>query len=130
MTPESNEEQLRERTKVWWRKTANLLPWSREGITGDGFATKLLPHLGSKKTLLEIGPGNGRILKAVQELGGRYASYTGLDIGVHKIAFLKQAFEDATHRFILCDAEKFVFEQRFDVVFSSATFKHLYPSFG
>lgn len=131
MTLNEKKNEKKQLSKKFWREFENLLPWRRKGIiTGDDFATKLLSYLGPEKDLLEIGPGSGRILKSLKKLGGEYATYIGLDIGEFKIKFLKQTLEDSKHHFILGDAEEFSFKQRFDLIFSSATFKHFYPSFG
>ena len=125
----NDKEILRERYKSHWRETKHRATWNRKGIIGDSFVEKLLPYLGSEKHLLEIGTGSGRILKSLMKLyGGGYASYTGLDISKQNVDSLREQFGDSVHSFILGDAEEYVFKQKFDVLFSSTTFKHLYPS--
>lgn len=116
------------RYKKYWIESTNLLRWFRKGIKGDGFAAKLLPYLGPEKHILDIGSGNGRILESLKKLNAKYASYTGIDIGKYSVDFTKEKFGDSTHRFILGDAEEYVFKRKFDVIFSSTTLKHLYPS--
>lgn len=119
---------LKEKYKKYWRETTNLLPWFRKDITGDEFAEKLLPYFGPEKHLLEIGPRNGRILISLKKLNAKYMSYTGIDIGSYNVEYSKKNFEDSIHHFILGDAEEYVFKRKFDVIFSSTTLKHIYPS--
>lgn len=118
----------KEKYKKYWRESTTLLPWFREGITGDEFAEKLLPYFGPEKHLLEIGPRNGRILISLKKLNAKYMSYTGIDIGSYNVEYAKKNFEDSIHHFILGDAEEHVFKRKFDVIFSSTTLKHFYPS--
>ena len=82
-----------------------------------------------KKTILEIGPGYGRLLKSTIEQKLTFEKYTAVDLSLDNVNYLQQNFPMANVHVIHADAEKASFEDSFDVVLSSLTFKHLFPSF-
>lgn len=121
-----------ERSRVRWRNTqpAADLTWGKE-LKGHNFIAKLQSHgaFGPDKALLEVGPGYGRLLRAMFELNVPFGSYLGVDISPTNVSHLRQTFPHPRVNFINADVETAAFDQTFDVVFSSLTFKHLFPSF-
>jgi SAM-dependent methyltransferase len=137
---DKNQSQLRhestearwELSRVRWRNAAPVghLTWGKE-INGDQFVSKLDQHgaFGSDQALLEIGPGYGRLLKSILQSEAPFRTYLGVDLSAQNVEFLSDAFSDQRIAFQHGDIETRTFDQTFDVVFSSLTFKHLYPSF-
>jgi SAM-dependent methyltransferase len=82
-----------------------------------------------EKNVLEIGPGYGRLLKACLQHKVPFKNYFGVDISLQNIEWLQQNFPLPNVRFIHGDVETISFEDRFDIVLSSLTFEHLFPSF-
>lgn len=128
---ESPEAQL-ERSRVRWRNAAPVghLTWGKE-ISGDHFVSKMNQHgaFGSDRALLEIGPGYGRLLKSILQSEAPFQTYLGVDLSAKNVEFLSETFSDPRITFSHGDIETRTFDQKFDVVYSSLTFKHLYPSF-
>lgn len=124
--------ELWERSRVRWRNAAPVghLTWGKE-INGDHFVSKMKQHgaFSPGHALLEIGPGYGRLLKSILQSEAPFQTYLGVDLSAHNIDFLTQTFSGDRIAFQHGDIETRTFDQRFDVVFSSLTFKHLYPSF-
>lgn len=121
-----------ERSRVRWRNAEPVghLTWGKE-IGGDHFVSKMNQHgaFGAGKALLEIGPGYGRLLKSILQAEAPFQRYLGVDLSAQNIEFLSDTFSDERIAFQHGDIETERFDQKFDVVFSSLTFKHLYPSF-
>lgn len=123
---------LREISKKRWLEVEpdSHLTW-RENINGDNFVEKMQSYTNfdEEKRILEIGPGYGRLLKSLLERKLLFKKYTGLDISQKNVVFLKSIFNDKSIEFLNGDVEFFDFQDRFDIVFSSLTFKHFFPSF-
>ena len=121
-----------ERSRRRWRNTAPTadLTWGQQ-TTGNAFIAKAASHgaFGPAKAILEIGPGYGRLLKAILEHSHPFQQYLGVDISAQNIAFLKRSFSSERIEFILGDIEHISLEKKYDVVISSLVLKHLYPSF-
>lgn len=125
-------QELWERSRVRWRNAAPVghLTWGRE-ISGDHFVSKMSQHgaFASGRALLEIGPGYGRLLKSILKAQAPFRTYLGVDLSAQNVEFLTKTFSDPRIAFRQDDIETRHFDERFDVVFSSLTFKHLFPSF-
>jgi SAM-dependent methyltransferase len=121
-----------ERSRSRWREAPSEwrgLTWGQE-LAGDAFVETAERYAGfaQDKHILEIGPGYGRLLKACLDRGVPFASYCGLDLSEETCAYLRERFSIANVAFAHGDVEQASFHTEFDVVFSSATFQHLYPS--
>ena len=79
--------------------------------------------------MLEVGAGYGRLLRSFLDLGIPFREYYGLDISEQNIEYLRKQFAHPAIHFMWADVEEASLPFRFDVGFSSLTFKHLYPSF-
>jgi len=132
------EQRLRDSDDDWERSRARWemgppewesLTWGREA-TGDAFieAARRYAGFGPDKRILEVGPGYGRLLKAFLAREIPFAHYHGLDISKGTCAYLREQFPREDITFQHGEVESASFETGFDVVLSSATFKHLFPS--
>lgn len=123
---------LWQKSRTRWRhaKPTTGLTWGTE-LSGDAFVEKAVSFgaFASDRAILEIGPGYGRLLTSCFRLGVPYQSYCAVDISATNIEWLREHFEGTGARFIVGDVETVSFDTRFDVVISSLTFKHLYPTF-
>ena len=121
-----------ERSRERWRHAEPNpgLTWARE-LTGDAFVTLLAEHdaFSPEAKILEIGPGYGRLLTACVARTVPFREYLGVDISATNVTHLQERFSDSRCRFLLADVEEMALEQKYDVLMSSLTFKHLYPSF-
>lgn len=106
------------------------LTWGRY-LTGDKFvelATKY--EIFSKdKSILELGPGYGRILSSIISHKIPFKSYIGIDISKQNIQFLRKKLENEKIKFKQGDFAKVELDETYDVVISSAVLKHQYPTF-
>jgi phospholipid N-methyltransferase len=84
---------------------------------------------GEGRTILEIGPGYGRIMGAVLERGVAFERYLGLELSEQNASHLRREFTDPRIEIVQGDAESTQLGEKVDAVFSFLTFKHLYPSF-
>jgi SAM-dependent methyltransferase len=122
-----------ERSRTRWKEGPHEwgdLTWGR-GLEGSPFVSKAAEYVAfdSKKRVLEIGPGYGRLLKACLDLGVPFAHYHGLDISEEVCSYLREQFPNEKVTFSQGDVETAGFGEHFDIVLSSLTFKHLFPSF-
>jgi SAM-dependent methyltransferase len=128
---ESREDGWDRSRRRWWaaKPDANLTWGARP--TGDAFVSKAVDYgaFGPGRTVLEIGPGYGRLLSACLERGVEFSSYVGVDLSEDNVAHLRERFQKETVRFICADVETVDLEEGVDSVLSSLTFKHLFPSF-
>ena len=127
-------EDLHERSRKRWRgnEADRALTW---GTIWDGsaFVKAALKRVSftSSASILEIGPGYGRLLDEILREGLQFQSYLGLDLSPGRIERLTAKYRgDERIKFLLGDVETFQLEQRFDLCISSATFVHLYPDCG
>ena len=85
---------------------------------------------GRDKAVLEIGPGYGRLPKAMLAHGVPMRRYLGVDLSAKNVSMLKATFTDPRMAFVEGDIlQAPPPEAGFDVVISSLVFKHLFPSF-
>jgi 2-polyprenyl-3-methyl-5-hydroxy-6-metoxy-1,4-benzoquinol methylase len=128
---ELNKRLLEKSRKRWIHSEPDdELTWG-EDISGDNFVRKAFSYnvFGSDKAILEVGPGKGRILKSLILSGIPYKKYLGIDISTKNIEYLRDNFSSAKHNFIEGNIETVELEENFDIMLSSLTFKHLFPSF-
>lgn len=121
-----------ESSKSRWRDTSptKALTWGRE-LSGDPFVRKLLEHCPFSNTtvVVELGPGYGRLLSALQKSNAPFARYTGVDISQRNVAHLSAKFATDRIGFQHADVETCRLAAPFDVFISSLTMKHLFPTF-
>jgi CBS domain-containing protein/SAM-dependent methyltransferase len=119
-------------SQIRWRQARpnKGLTWGVE-ISGDAFVAKaeFYGAFGPHKTILEIGPGYGRLLRAVIERELPFREFVAVDISPANVRHLTEEFNRSDVNVINADIETVSLEQRFDAVLSSLTLKHLYPSF-
>ena len=99
-------------------------------MAGDAFvrfvADRITPTPSS--TIVEIGPGYGRLLDALIAAGLPFAHYIGLDISAARVARLRVKYRDRRLRFEHADILAPIgLGIRADLVIASAVFEHLYP---
>ena len=100
-------------------------------LSGDAFVATVAKHVefNDQTRILEVGPGYGRLLQAFLDQGIPFGHYHGLDLSDGNCAYLSERFPRSDVSFVQGDIETATFDTAFDVVVSSLTFKHLYPSF-
>src|SRR5215212_5081542 len=122
----------RAQTRRTWRKAlpGPNLTWGKE-LTGEAFVSKVEAYasFGEETTVLEVGPGYGRLLRSFLARGIPFKDYYALDISERNIEYLSKQFPRPDIHFMWADIEDVSLPFRLDVGFSSLTFKHLYPSF-
>jgi SAM-dependent methyltransferase len=84
---------------------------------------------GRGRTILEIGPGYGRLLRSCLDRGVAFERYLALDISEQNVGRLRDEIRDERVTIMHGDAETASFESPFDTALSFLTFKHFYPSF-
>ena len=84
---------------------------------------------GPDRTVLEVGPGYGRILRSCLERSVPFRRWVGFDLSAENVRHLSREFPDPRIEFVEGDAESARVDTPVDTVISSLTFKHLYPSF-
>jgi SAM-dependent methyltransferase len=121
-----------DRSRRRWRaaKPDARLTWGARP-TGDAFVAKAAEYgaFGPGRTVVEIGPGYGRLLTACLEAGVELGSYIGVDLAEENVVHLRERFPQEEVRFICADVETVELGEDVDSVMSSLTFKHLFPSF-
>ncbi|HEY0633501.1 MAG TPA: class I SAM-dependent methyltransferase [Thermoleophilaceae bacterium] len=95
-------------------------------LTGDAFIAKAVEY-GLHGTVLEVGPGYGRLLESAIRLGAPFDSWIGLDLSPQNVEHLSARWPE--QRFIVGDAEKVDVGEPVDTIVSSLTLKHVYPTF-
>jgi SAM-dependent methyltransferase len=86
---------------------------------------RFLPSL----SILEVGPGYGRLLDQILHDQLPFASYLGLELSPGRVERLSAKYRaDRRITFLCGDVETADLGRRFDLCISSATFSHLYPS--
>jgi 2-polyprenyl-3-methyl-5-hydroxy-6-metoxy-1,4-benzoquinol methylase len=131
LSSESEEYLINNSRKRWEQAKPDLhLTWNMD-ISGDAFIQGVLMHtaIQSSKNILEVGPGWGRLLKAILQKNISFKNYYGIDISRENIAYLKNTFQIPNIHFIHGNIEDIKLDTTFDIVISSLTFKHMYPSF-
>lgn len=121
-----------ERSRVRWTRTLpeKHLTWGRK-INGSAFINKIASYntFSAKKNVLEIGPGYGRIFNSFIKNRIPFNKYIGVDISINNVEYLSKHNTNPNVSFINGDIESINFNIEFDNVYSSLTFKHLYPTF-
>jgi SAM-dependent methyltransferase len=121
-----------ERAKLRWRAASpdHGLTWG-ERVSGDAAAAAAAAHgaFGPGRTVLEVGPGYGRVLASCLARELEFGRYIGLDLSERNVEQLRAGFEDPRVEFHRGDAETAALGERPDAVISFLVFKHLYPSF-
>lgn len=131
LSSELEEHLINNSKKRWEQAKPDLhLTWNMD-ISGDAFIQGVLMHtaIQSSKNILEVGPGWGRLLKAILEKNISFKNYYGIDISRENIAYLKNTFQIPNIHFIHGNIEDIKLDTTFDIIISSLTFKHMYPSF-
>ncbi len=125
-------DRYRQESQVRWRRTLpNLsLTWSR-ALEGDAFIAKVSQYGGfrSAPRILEVGPGYGRLLTTILKQGVAYRTYLGVDLSAANVDYLRRTFGNERTKFVQGDINTLGLGDKFDLVLSSLTFKHLFPSF-
>ena len=122
-----------ERSRIRWRRgprRPSALTWGRM-VSGDAFVAKAATYVEftDDTRILEVGPGYGRLLQALLDRDVAFGHYCGLDISADNCAALRERFALPHVTFVQGDVETVSFDTPWDVVLSSLTFKHLFPSF-
>jgi SAM-dependent methyltransferase len=121
-----------QRSKIRWRASGPnvVLTWGID-LSGEEFIAKAATHadFGPDKTVLEIGPGYGRLLREIFARELPFRRYVGLDISKANVKHLTRQLGRADVEFLLADIESASLDESFDIVLSSLTLKHLYPTF-
>ncbi len=127
-----SQEETRERSRERWRRALpdDRLTWMKT-LSGAAFVDQMVAHqaFGPNQQLLEVGPGYGRLLREILARNLPFASYLGVDISANNVAELGRQFRDPRLSFVHADVEEVTLPNTVDVIYSSLTFKHLYPSF-
>jgi SAM-dependent methyltransferase len=125
-------ERLRDRSRMPWRRAEPnaALTWGRD-LDGHAFVSKATDHgaFANGGTILEIGPGYGRLLASALESGAPFERWIGVDISETNVAHLRERFDDPRAEFVLADAEDFEPPAALDAILSSLTLKHFFPTF-
>jgi GT2 family glycosyltransferase len=127
------EQAIWERSRARWRaaKPDARLTWGAE-IGGDAFIEAAAGRgvFGDGHSIVEIGPGYGRLLRSALAHGVGFARWTGVDLSPDNVDQLRALFaEDARVAFVNADAEDVRLDHPIDGLVSSLTFKHMYPTF-
>ncbi len=122
----------KDRSRIRWlgNEQDELLTW---GVRwrGDSFVDELTAHcpIQPEWSILEIGPGYGRILRTFQNRNIRFIHYLGLDLNVDRTGKLQKELGKHNISFLHGDVETLDIPERFNLCISSATFSHLFPDF-
>jgi SAM-dependent methyltransferase len=79
----------------------------------NAVAVSYIAHLRPESSVLEIGCGEGSLLRRLKQVG--YRNYTGIDISEFAIGKCRQ-FSDQKTTFLVGDAERYVPDADFDVL--------------
>ena len=122
----------RERSKRRWRAAppGPGLTWGEE-VSGDPAVDAAEAHglFGPDRSVLEVGPGYGRVLRSCLARGAEFERYVALDVSEQNVRHLRSSFEDPRVEILHGDAESASIGEPVDAMLSFLTFKHLYPSF-
>jgi SAM-dependent methyltransferase len=122
----------RERSKLRWQSAppGSGLTWGVE-LSGAPVVAAAQKHgiFAPDRTVLEIGPGYGRVIRTCLDRGVAFRRYIGLDVSAENVAHLRATIDDPRVEFVHGDAESVSLSEPVDSALSVLTFKHLYPSF-
>jgi SAM-dependent methyltransferase len=132
LRPRSDDDDPASRSKSRWRGSEPdiALTWGKQ-LSGEAFIRKAASHgaFESGGAVLEIGPGYGRLLSAALELHEPFERWVGIDLSQASVDGFNARFQDAPAEAVLGDAEAIRLDERFDVMLSSLTVKHIFPTF-
>ena len=124
-------EDLLELSQVRWKgdEDARGLTWGSM-MTGDSFVDVVTRHhaFTGAETIVEIGPGYGRLLRTILERRLPFARYLGLELSAARVERLTQELGSSQIAFANGDVMRDALTVRPDVVLCSSTFEHLFPS--
>lgn len=127
-----SKEEVYERSKVRWLQSKPTidLTWGKK-ITGDAFVSKVVSYsvFDQNKTILEVGAGYGRLLKSCLKLKVPFKKYIAVDISKRNVDYLRKTFPMENIHILHGNIEELRLPVNVDVILSSLTFKHLFPSF-
>jgi len=109
----------------------NDLTWSLD-VSGHNFIDLLEKkyHIfAPEKSILELGPGYGRILASIISKEIPFRDYVGVDISPNNIRELENKFGSKNITFLNGNFSDVSLGKKFDVVISSLTLKHQFPTF-
>jgi SAM-dependent methyltransferase len=122
-----------ERSKQRWREAppGPGLTWGVE-VSGEPAVEAAERHgvFGPGHTVLEVGPGYGRVLRSALGRGVEFERYIGLDLSEENVGHLRAEFDDPRIEIIHGDVESIALGEPINAALSFLTFKHIYPSFG
>ncbi len=125
------DEDIRDDSKARWKASSpdEKLTWKMD-LKGDAFIEKVAGYDAFKEdtAILEIGPGYGRLLKAINKLQLPFGKFMGVDISPNQVQYLEKEFGNEHIKYINADAESVKLEDQYDMLISSLVFKHIYPS--
>jgi SAM-dependent methyltransferase len=124
------------RSQVRWRgdEVDAGLTWGVI-MSGQPFLDFVLAHVRPQPsgTIVEIGPGYGRITEALLRSGVPFKRYIGVELSSARVAKLRQRFIDPRMHFIEADVVAGTGLDSLsgtDLIIGSAVFEHFYPDFG
>ena len=121
-----------ERSKRRWREAppGPGLTWGVE-VSGDPAVEAAERHgvFGPGRTILEVGPGYGRVLRSALAREVEFGRYIGLDLSAQNVRHLREEFDDPRIEIVQGDVESTSLDEPIDAALSFLTFKHIYPSF-
>src|SRR5262245_35970898 len=131
---ETDQEKLLRVSQSRWRadEPDAGLTWGVH-MVGDEFVQFLVKQFAfsDRTTIVEIGPGYGRILESLLKQSVPFRRYIGLEISAARVARLIERFHDKRIEFREADVLTHVdLNAMADLTVSSAVFEHLYPDFG
>jgi SAM-dependent methyltransferase len=122
---------LRELSQARWKGDEEdaSLTWDQI-MTGESFLELVLHHYAftGKESILEIGPGYGRLLDTILERRLPFNNYVGMELSPARVERLTRKFKLSSATFTTGDILNDVWDVRADLILSSATFDLLYPS--
>ncbi|HEV3203338.1 MAG TPA: class I SAM-dependent methyltransferase [Gemmataceae bacterium] len=125
------ESDLVELSQMRWKgdEEEEKLTWGAM-MTGDTFVNVVLKHhrFTGTETILEVGPGYGRLLTNILERKVPFAKYLGMEISQARVARLTKKFQAPHIRFVPADILNDTFDVQGDIFICSSTFEHLFPS--
>jgi len=117
--------------KVWFESKPNpSLTWNLK-IIGDAFVDMAKKHVlfSEDKSILELGPGYGRILSSIIKKNISFKYYTGIDLSPNNLKNLKKKFSNKNIDFVQGAFSEISLNRKYDILLSSLTLKHQYPTF-
>lgn len=116
-----------------WRNARpdSALTWGRS-ITGDAFVERVGRHVRTSDAgvIVEVGAGYGRILRSWLRSQRPFVRYYAIDRSAQNCAALDREFAAEPRVRVLCgDVSAIDLTEPFDLMLSSLTMKHLYPTF-